>query len=113
MHIIKRLSDPAWWRESILTDLYHLCRNVLITLEDTSPGFKDLYDKTHKRICSFVEKYAQPGHECLILCPRGWLKSYIITCGWLIQRVLRNIISGKREIWLLANAVEINALELL
>jgi len=113
MHVLTKLKDPSWWREQYLTNLYALCRNLLITIEDSTPGYKDLYKPTHKKICEFVEQHAQAGHELLILCPRGWLKSYIITCGWLIQRILRNLIRGHREIWLLANAVLPNAEELL
>lgn len=113
MEIITKLKDSEWWKHNILTDLYFLCRNVLMTLEDPTPGFKDLYRPTHKRICNFVSEYAKPGHEILVLCPRLWLKSYIITCGWLIQQVLRNLISGSRKIWLIAHAVEDNAQELL
>ena len=113
MHIITKLRDPAWWREQILTDLFFLCRNILITLEDPTPGFKDLNTKTHKKICEFIEKWTLPGHEILLLCPRAWLKSYIVTCGFMIQRILRNLVAGKREMWLLASAIEPNALELL
>jgi len=45
--------------------------------------------------------------------PRGWLKSYIITCGWLIQRFLRNFVENNREFWIINNATAPNAEELL
>ena len=91
----KKLGDPAFWRESCLTDLFFSCRLVLSTLDDPTPGMKDLWPPTHKRLCDFITKYALPGNILLILLPRGWVKSYIITVGWLTQRLLQNLVSGR------------------
>jgi hypothetical protein len=86
---------------------------VLQTLEDPTPGYKDLWKPTHKRLCDFVQKYAQPGQKVLILLPRGWVKSYIITVGWLIQRTLKNLVEGKHDHWIISNATVGNASEFL
>jgi len=109
----KKLGDPAFWRESCLTDLFFLCRLVLSTLDDPTPGYKHLYPPTHKRLCDFITKYAQPGNILLILLPRGWVKSYIITVGWLTQRLLQNLVSGRQEQFIINNATLPNSLEFL
>lgn len=107
--VLSRLSDPDVWIERCLNDLYFLCRSVLFTLEDTTPGFKDLWKPTHGAICDFVQEYAKEGNKCLVLTPRGWVKSYVITIGWTIQRLLRNLVSGKREHQIISNATIPNA----
>ena len=109
LNVLSRLSDPEVWIQRCIDDLYFLCRSVLITLEDTTPGFKDLYRPTHGAICEFVQKYATEGNKCLVLTPRGWVKSYVITIGWTIQRLLRNLVSGKREHQIISNATIPNA----
>jgi len=109
----KKLGDPAFWRESCLTDLFFLCRLVLSTLDDPTPGYKHLYPPTHKRLCDFITKYALPGNILLILLPRGWVKSYIITVGWLTQRLLQNLVSGRQEQFIINNATLPNSLEFL
>jgi len=103
------ISSLEWWQDKCLNDLYFFCRVVLSTLENPKPGFKDLYKPTHGKIAEFVSTYAQPGHKLLILCPRGWVKSYIITLGWLLQRVLKNAVEGKRDAILISNATLGNA----
>ena len=106
---VQNLNNLDWWRDKSLNDLYFFCRVVLSTLENPKPGFKDLYKPTHGRIAEFVSTYAQPGHKLLILCPRGWIKSYIITLGWLLQKILKNAVNGKRDAVLLSNATLGNA----
>ena len=113
MEIISKIKDPNWWIENSLENLYFFNRHVLCTLEDPTPGFKHLYEPTHKRLINFVNTYAKPGEELLILMPRSWLKSYVITCGWLLQRILRNIVRKTREMWIINNATEANSIELL
>jgi len=112
-HGIGKLRSPEWWQQRCLDDLYFLCRTVLITLEDTSPGFKDLYYPTHQRICNFVQHYAYEGQKLLVLTPRHWIKSYLITLGWLTQRILRNLRIGRREIGIISNATYVNSQEFL
>lgn len=116
MDLITRLSNPEWWRQRCLDPrggLFFLCRNVLQTMESSDPGYRELHPATHQRLCSFVEQWAQPGNKLLILMPRGWVKSYIITVGWLIQRILKNALAGKRETWIINNATLPNAVEFL
>ena len=113
MSLQAKLSDPEWWRANCLQDLYFLCRLVLSTLDDPSPGYKDLFAPTHKRLCDFIQRNAQPGHKMLVLLPRGWVKSYIITVGWLIQRILNNLMVGRREQWIINNATLANSWEFL
>ena len=113
MAILERLNNPQWWIDKALSDLYFLCRCVLATLEDPTPGYKDLYKPTHERICRFIEKYSLPGHKVIILCPRGWVKSYVITIGWLIQRLLKNLLTNKREHWIIDNATLSNSMQFL
>lgn len=107
--VLQRISDPDVWIDRCLNDLYFLCRSVLITLEDTTPGFKDLYRPTHGAICDFISTYAKDGDKCLVLTPRGWVKSYVITIGWTTQRLLRNLVSGRREHQIISNATIPNA----
>jgi len=107
--ILQKIANPSKWRDACLNDLYFLCRSVLCTLEDSTPGFKDLYRPTHGRICQFVQDYATEGNKCLILTPRGWVKSYVITIGWTIQRLLRNLVNGRREHQIISNATIPNA----
>jgi hypothetical protein len=107
--MLEKLQNPEWWIDRMCNDLYFLCRLILITLEDTTPGFKDLYRPTHKHMCDFVTKYAVEGNKLLILMPRAWLKSYIITTGWTLQRLIRNVISGQREHFIISNATGGNA----
>ena len=107
--ILSKLANADKWREACLTDLYFLCRSVLITLEDTTPGFKDLYKPTHGRICRFVQEYATEGNKCLILTPRAWIKSYLVTIGWTLQRLLINLVNGRREHQIISNATLPNA----
>jgi len=45
----------------------------------------------------------------MLLTPRGWAKSYLVTVGWVIQRLLSNIIRDRRERILIANATRNNA----
>ncbi len=113
MYIYDKLRDPDWWTKNCLDDLYFLCRCVLQTLEDPTPGYKDLYRPTHKRICNFVQNYATEGQKVLILTPRAWIKSYLITVGWSIQRLLRNLTSGRREHAIISNATLPNSKEFL
>lgn len=113
MAIKEKLQNPNFWIPDALNDLYFLCRCILCTIENPTPGFKDLHEPLHRRLCNFIEKYAKPDQELLILMPRGWLKSYIITCGWLIQRFLRNFVKNHREFWIINNATAPNAEELL
>ena len=86
---------------------------VLSTLDDPTPGYKHLYPPTHKRLCDFIQRYARPGHILLILLPRGWVKSYIITVGWLIQRLLNNLVLHRQEQFIINNATLPNSLEFL
>jgi len=113
MHIISKLTSKEWWIDQCLNDLYFLCRNVLSTVDDPTPGYKDLYGPTHKWLCNFIKKYAIPGHICLILLPRGWLKSSFTTIGFMIQRLLRNWVEGRREGWIISNATAPNSREFL
>ena len=108
-----KLSDVGWWRERCLHDLFFLCRLVLSTLDDPTPGYKHLYPPTHKRLCDFITKYALPGNILLILLPRGWVKSYLITVGWMIQRLLQNLVLGRQEQYIINNATLPNSLEFL
>ena len=113
MPLIQKLNDPQFWIKKCLTDLYFLCRCVLTTLEDPTPGYKDLYKPTHQRICKFIQEYALPGNKVIILCPRGWIKSYLITIGWTIQRMLQNLVEKKRDHWIISNATFGNAQQFL
>lgn len=114
MEIITKLKDPNWWIENCLENLYFLCRNVLITLEDKEPGFKDLYAPTHRKLCDFVQKYDLPGHVSIYILPRGWVKSGIITVGYKIQRDLRCWVWwNKKELWSIISAVMDNSTEFL
>lgn len=108
-----KFQNPDWWIHEILTNLYFTCRCILTTLEDPTPGYKDLYRPTHRDVCRFIETYALPGHKVIILMPRGWVKSYIITVGWTIQRILKNLVIGKRDHWIISNATLPNAKEFL
>jgi len=111
--VLRKLKDPDWWLQNSLRDLYFLNRNVLTTLEDPTPGYKDLHPPTHQRLCRFVETYALPGQILLILLPRGWVKSYLITVGWMTQRMMKNWTTGRRESWIINNATLPNAIEFL
>lgn len=104
-----KLTDVSWWIHQCLNDLYFLCRSVLVTLEDSGYGYNDLYAPTHKTICDFVQRNALPGHKLLILTPRGWVKSYVITIGWTLQRLLNNLVAGRREHQIISNATLPNA----
>lgn len=106
------ITDPYEWVKRCSEDLYFLCRCVLQTLEDPTPGFKDLYRPTHKRICDFLTEYAIAGQHCILLFPRHWIKSYLISCGWALQRILKNALSGRREGFLFSHAVEPRAIAL-
>jgi hypothetical protein len=109
---IKDLSQIDFWREKCLTDLYFLCRVVLQTLEDPTNGFKDMYKPTHKIITQFVQKYGTlPEQNLVVLCPRGWLKSYIISVGFIVQIILNGLVNSNRkgETILLSNATLSNA----
>jgi len=86
---------------------------VLCTLDDPTPGYKHLFPPTHKRLCDFITKYAQPGNILLILLPRGWVKSYLITVGWVIQRLLQNLVMHRQEQYIINNATLPNSLEFL
>ena len=110
MDVITKLKDPEFWTERVLHDLYFACRTVFCTMEDPTNGYKDLYYPTHKRLCDFVQNYAKEGQVLLVLTPRHWIKSYIITVGWYIQRLLNNLVSGNREIVIINNATWDNAL---
>jgi len=113
LKINEKISSPEWWVDNAIHNLYFFNRCIACTLEDPSPGYKNLYLPTHKMVCDFVQKWAQPGHKLLLLLSRGWLKSSIVTVGWLSQRVLKNLVSGKREHWLLNNATFSNSQMLL
>jgi len=106
------IASPEWWISKSCSDLYFLCRCVLQTLEDPTPGFKDLYRPTHKRICDFLEKYAVEGQHCILLFPRHWIKSYLISCGWVLQRIMKNALANRRESFLFSHAVEPRAIAL-
>lgn len=106
------LEHPSWWIDKCVNDLYFLCRCVLQTLEDGTPGFKDLYHPTHRRMTDFLTKYAVEGQHCILLFPRHWIKSYIITCGWAMQRIMKNALTSKRESFLFSHAVEPRAIAL-
>jgi len=110
MNVLDKLRNPEWWAQQCLDDLYFFCRTVLCTLEDPTNGYKDLYYPTHKRICNFVQDYAREGQVVLVLTPRHWIKSYIITVGWYIQRLLRNLTNNHREISVISNATMDNSL---
>lgn len=107
--VLKKLQDPQYWIQWSLRDLYFLNRCVLMTLEDSTPGYKDLYEPTHRRVCDFLQKYSKPGQKIIILNPRGWVKSYCITVGGTVQRILRNLVGGKRERIIISNATLPNA----
>ena len=109
---LQELEDPSYWIKECTENLYFLCRCVLQTLEDPTPGFKDLYRPTHARMCNFLTEYAVAGQHCILLFPRHWIKSYIITCGWALQRIMKNALSGKRESFLFSHAVEPRAIAL-
>jgi phage terminase large subunit-like protein len=86
----------------------------LITLEDKTPGFKDLYVPTHKKLCDFIAKYDLPGHKSIYILPRGWVKSGILTVGYKIQRDLRCWVWwNKKELWSIISAVMDNSQEFL
>ena len=107
------LKSPEWWTEQIATDLYFLCRCIMQTLEDPTPGYKDLYRPTHGTICKFVQSYATPGNKLLILTPRGWVKSYVVTIAWSLQQMFRNWLEGKHVLQIISNATLPNAKEFL
>ena len=88
-----KLENPSFLIDLCCNDLYFLCRCVLQTREDPTPGFKDLYRPTHRRICDFLDKYAVAGQRCILLFPRHWIKSYIISCGWGLQRIMNSQVS--------------------
>ncbi|MEM2111665.1 MAG: hypothetical protein QXX08_07290 [Candidatus Bathyarchaeia archaeon] len=113
--MLKKLKDINFWRDKCLNDLYFLCRVILQTLEDPTPGFKDMYKPTHKLLCDFVTQNAKPEQEIILLCPRGWLKSYIVTVGFTIQLILRHLagINKRGESILIANATLANAQQFL
>lgn len=106
---LDNLKNIDWWRDKCLNDLYFLCRVVLQTLEQPTPGYKDLYKPTHKHITTFVQENAKPEQRLLILCPRGWVKTYIITIGYTIQRILRNLVNKSGDTVLISNATFANA----
>jgi len=83
------------------------------TLEDPTNGYKDLYEPTHGRLCKFIQTYAKEGNTLLVLLPRGWIKSYIVTVAWTLQRVLRNAVQDMREHIIISNATLPNAKEFL
>ena len=109
MSSIEKLQNIDWWREKCLTDLYFLCRVVLQTIESPTPGYKDLYKPTHKHITDFVQNNTKPEQRLLILCPRGWIKSYIITVGYTIQRILNNLVKKLGDTILISNATLTNS----
>ena len=109
MNILDKLRDEKFWVEKCINDLYFLCRCILTTLEDQTPGYKDLHYPTHKRICDFVQQYAIPGQTVLLLMPRHWIKSYIVTVGWTIQRLMKNWYNGEIEHMIISNATIDNA----
>jgi len=106
------LEDPFWWINKSVEDLYFLGRCILQTVEDPTPGFKDLWYPLHKRVANFLDNYAQPGQYCLFLLPRHWIKSYFINGAWAIQRLMKNGLAGKRENFLFSHAVEPLAIRL-
>jgi len=109
------ITDPRtadYWIENSVQDLYFLCRCVLMTIKDPTPGFKDLWKPTHKRVTDFLTEFAVAGQHCILLFPRHWLKSYLIGCGWTMQRLLKNALSGGREGFLFSHAVEPMAIRL-
>jgi len=104
-----KLESIDWWREKCLENLYFLCRVVLCTLEDPIPGYKDLYRPTHKHLCDFIAEHGRLGEKVLLFFPRGWIKSYIVTVGWVIQRLLNNLVQKKHDSILISNATLANA----
>lgn len=44
-------------------------------------------DSLHNDLVKFLER---PDDKKLILIPRGHLKSSVVTCGWVIQQILKN-----------------------
>ena len=109
MNQLENLKSVDWWRNKCLTDLYFLCRVVLQTLENPTNGYKDLYKPTHQKICRFIENSAKPNQRILLLCPRGWIKSYLISIGWIIQKLLNNLAFNKGDTILISNATLANA----
>ncbi|MCM8781736.1 MAG: hypothetical protein NC828_01600 [Candidatus Omnitrophica bacterium] len=107
--LLKKLQDPSFWLNQCLNNLYFFCRCVLQTLEHPGFGYPDLYRPTHQHICDFISKYAQPEHKVLLLCPRGWIKSYIVTVGWVLQKFLRNIVENRKAHFIITNATMPNA----
>lgn len=110
---VNKLQDPQWWIDNICEDLYFACRVVYCTIEDPTPGYKDLYEPTHRAICDFVQNYGKAGQELVILTPRHWIKSYLITVGWTMQRMVRNWVTGQREHMIISNATIKNAKQFL
>ena len=108
-----KLQDPQWWIEKICTDLYFACRVVYCTIEDPTPGYKDLYEPTHRLMCEFVQRYGTAGQELIVLTPRHWIKSYLVTVGWTLQRMVRNWVAGRREHFIISNATIKNAKQFL
>jgi len=106
------LGNSQEWIDKCVNDLYFLCRVILQTRQDPTPGFKDLYRPTHKRITDFLTKYAVAGQHCILLFPRHWIKSYIISCGWGLQRIMKNALLGRRESFLFSHAIEPRAIAL-
>jgi len=106
---LEKIKDINFWREKCLTDLYFLCRVVLQTLEDPTPGYKDLYKPTHKHIADFIQNNAKPEQRIILLCPRGWVKSYIASVAYPIQIILNNLVKKQGDTILLTNATLANA----
>jgi hypothetical protein len=66
----------------------------------------------HGRISRFLKENAYEGQNLILLLPRHWIKSYFINCGWTMQRLLQNALSGRREGFLFSHAIEPNAIRL-
>lgn len=106
------IADPREWIDLGCKDLYFLNRCILQTQESKAQGFQDLYPPMHGRIAKFLENHAYEEQNLLILLPRHWIKSYFINCGWTMQRLMKNALSGKRENFLFSHAVEPLAIRL-
>lgn len=53
-------------------------------------GWPDIYEPLHRRVCDFV--VTNPGKKKLILLPRGTFKSSIVTVGYPLYRIAKDIV---------------------
>jgi len=66
-------------REIGMHDLFYFARNIC--------GFSDMTE-AHRKMCEFPSKMTKP--RALILLPRGFFKSSIITCAYALQRIVQD-----------------------